>query len=282
VEARLSPDLAPEETDFILYAPGGPLRDFSPYVRARAVLSLWAGVERILGEPTLTQPLVRMVEDGLRQQMREWVAGQVLRHHLGLDAHIRRRDPVWNPVVPPPAPERPVTVLGLGVLGGAAAATLAQLGFPVTGWSRSQKALPGLVRCLAGPEQLSAALRTAQILVLLLPLTPETENLLDARRLAELPRGAVILNPGRGALIDDAALIAALDSGQVGHATLDTFRQEPLPPDHPFWFHPRITVSPHVAAETRPATAAQAIAANIARSLRGEPLMHLVDRRRGY
>jgi glyoxylate/hydroxypyruvate reductase A len=158
---------------------------------------------------------------------------------------------------------------------------LAHLGFPVTGWSRSPKQIDGL-RCLSGEDGLRAALQEADILVLLLPLTPETENLLNADRLALLPPGAVILNPGRGPLIDDDALLAALDRGHLGHATLDVFRTEPLPPEHPFWAHPRVTVTPHIASETRPETAAEVIAENIRRGEAGQPLLHLVDRDAGY
>ena len=131
-------------------------------------------------------------------------------------------------------------------------------------------------------EALAAALAGAQIVVLLVPLTAQTENLMDATRLALPARGAALINPGRGALIEDAALLAALDSGQIGHATLDVFRTEPLPPDHPFWAHPRITVTPHIAAETRPLSSARVIAANIARGEAGLPLLHLVDRTKGY
>jgi glyoxylate/hydroxypyruvate reductase len=125
-------------------------------------------------------------------------------------------------------------------------------------------------------------LARAEILVLLLPATPSTDGLIDAARLARLPRGARLINPGRGTLIDDAALLAALDEGRVGHATLDVFREEPLPPEHPYWAHPRVTVTPHIAAETRPATAAAVIAENIARVEAGEPLLHRVDRTLGY
>ncbi len=125
-------------------------------------------------------------------------------------------------------------------------------------------------------------LATSEILVLLLPLTPATRNVIDARALALMPEGAVIVNPGRGALIDDEALLASLDAGHTGHATLDVFRTEPLPPDHPFWGHPRVTVTPHIAAETRPASAARVIAENIRRGEAGEPFLHLVDRNTGY
>ena len=138
------------------------------------------------------------------------------------------------------------------------------------------------MRSLHGDDGLQAALAEAQIVVLLLPRTPKTENILDARRLAMLPMGAVILNPGRGALIDDAALIAALDSGRVRHATLDVFRIEPVPQDHAFWRHPKVTVTPHIAADTRPESASSVIAENIRRGEAGEPFLHLVDRARGY
>jgi glyoxylate/hydroxypyruvate reductase A len=222
-----------------------------------------------------------MVDPGLTEGMVEWVVGHALRHHLGMDRHIVNPGRVWDPACPPLARERPVTVLGLGTLGGAAARALAALNFPVTGWSRTPRTVEGL-RCLSGEAGLEEALSAAQILVTLLPRTPQTENLLDARRLAQLPRGAVILNPGRGALIDDAALIAALDAGRVGHATLDVFRVEPLPQDHPFWAHPRVTVTPHIAADTRAVTAARVIAENVRRGEAGLPLLHLVDRARGY
>jgi glyoxylate/hydroxypyruvate reductase A len=277
VRAQVVTRADPAAVDYIVYAPSSPLQDFTPYCRVRAVLSLWAGVERVVGNPTLTQPLCRMVDPGLTEGMVEWVVGHTLRHHLGMDRHIVNPGRVWDPTCPPLARERPVAVLGMGALGSAAAAALRALNFPVTGWSRSPK--PG---CLHGEEGLDRALAGAQIVVLLLPRTPATENLLDARRLALLPRGAVILNPGRGALIDDPALLAALDAGQIGHATLDVFRTEPLPDDHPFWTHPRVTVTPHIAADTRAASAARVIAENIRRGEAGLPLLHLVDRARGY
>lgn len=271
----------PAAVDYIIYAPSSPLQDFTPFHRTKAVLSLWAGVERIVGNATLTQPLCRMVDPGLTEGMVEWVVGHTLRHHLGMDRHIVNPTRQWNPTCPPLARERPVTVLGLGALGAAAAQALAALNFPVTGWSRSPKSVPG-IRCLSGANGLKEALSTAQIVVTLLPKTPETENLLDGDHLACLPEGAVILNPGRGALIDDAALLAALDTGHIGHATLDVFRVEPLPADHPYWAHPRVTVTPHIAADTRAASAAKVLAQNIARAEAGLPLLHLVDRSRGY
>jgi glyoxylate/hydroxypyruvate reductase len=277
IDATLVTEAPPEAVDYIVYAPVSPLQDFAPYRRAKAVLSLWAGVERIVDNPTLTQPLARMVDPGLTEGMVEWVVGHTLRHHLGMDRHIVNPGQVWDPTCPPLARERPVTILGMGALGSACAVALTALNFPVTGWSRSER--PGL---LHGENGLRQALCNARILVTLLPKTRETENLLNAERLAWLPRGAVILNPGRGALIDDDALLAALDAGRIGHATLDVFRVEPLPQDHPFWTHPKVTVTPHIAADTRAVTASRVLAENIRRGEAGAPFLHLVDRARGY
>lgn len=281
VAANLALDLAPEDVDYMVYAPNSAVQDFTPYTRLKAVLNLWAGVENIVGNQTLKVPLTRMVDHGLTQGMVEWVTGHVLRHHLGMDAHILGQDGVWRKTIPPLAEDRPVTVLGLGVLGQACAKALRGLGFPVTGWGRSAREVPGIT-CLSGDDGLRVALQTAEILVLLLPMTAETENLLNAERLSLLPKGAMIVNPGRGPLIDDEALLAALDAGHIGHATLDVFRVEPLPPAHPYWAHPRVTVTPHIASETRPITAARVIIENVQRGEAGEPFLHLVDRTKGY
>lgn len=281
LSATLTREAEPATVDYMVYTPSSPVQDFAPYTRCKAVLSLWAGVERIVGNATLTQPLCRMVDPGLTEGMVEWVVGHALRHHLGMDRHIVNPGRVWDPACPPLARERPVAMLGMGELGAACARALAALNFPVTGWSRTPKTVAG-IPCLHGADGLDRALSTAQIVVTLLPKTPETENTLNARTLSLLPRGAVILNPGRGALIDDDALLAALQTGQVGHATLDVFRVEPLPQDHPFWAHPRVTVTPHIAADTRASSASRVIAENIRRGEAGEPFINLVDRVRGY
>jgi glyoxylate/hydroxypyruvate reductase A len=274
-------DIAPADVDYIIHATGGPVTDFAPFTNTRAVLSLWAGVEKIVGNTTLTQPLCRMVDNGLRQGMVEWVVGHVLRAHLGMDRYVREKPLTWEQHVPPLAAERSVTVLGLGELGSAAATALAQLGFRVTGWSRSPREIAS-VRCLAGAESLPEALASAEILIGLLPQTPETTDLLNAERLALLPKGSFIVNAGRGTLIVDDALIAALDSGQVAQATLDVFRTEPVPSDHPFWSHPGVTISPHIAAATRASTGAEKIAENVARAESEQPLLHVVDRTLSY
>lgn len=279
---NLSRDHAPDQVDYIVFAPNGPVTDFGPFTRAKAVLGLWAGVETIVDNATLTQPLARMVDHGLTRGMVEWVTGHVMRHHLGMDAHIFGQDGIWrDSVYPPLAADRPVTILGLGALGIACAEALISLGFPVTGWSRTAKS-HGDIHCLHGETGLDDALATAQILVLLLPHTPQTTGLINKRTLAEMPRGAFIINPGRGPLINDNALLAALDDHHIAHATLDVFHQEPLPKDHPFWAHPCVTVTPHIASTTRPKTAAHTIAQNIAGVEAGAPLQNRVDRTAGY
>jgi len=199
-EAGLAADLAmdhpPETVDYIVYAPQSGAVDLSPYSRAKAALGLWAGVETIISNPTLTMPYARMVDPGLTEGMVEWVTGHVLRHHLGMDADIRRTEPKWQKHIPPLARDRRVGVLGLGELGAACAGALAGLNFDVAGWSRRPKQIEG-VACHAGREGLDAVLARSDFLVLLLPLTPATENILNAEALARLPEGAVILNPGR-------------------------------------------------------------------------------------
>lgn len=281
IDVDLRVSFPPEEVDYIIYAPNSELQDFTPYTRAKAVLNLWAGVENITTNETLNIPLTRMVDNGLTRGMVEWVTGHVLRHHLGMDRYIVNPTHEWDSVYPPLATARRVTILGLGALGLECANALTMLGFPVSGWSRSEKSVPNITT-YHGVDGLTRALECADILVLLLPATAQTENTLNAETLAQMPRGAMIINPGRGPLIDDGALIDALDSGHIAHATLDVFRVEPLAQNDPYWAHPNVTVTPHVASETRADTAAQVIAENIRRGELGDPLLYLVDRTAGY
>ena len=271
----------PSEVDYIIYAPSSSLQDFSPYTSLKAVLNLWAGVEGVAFNKTLKVPLARMVDSGLTSGMVEWVTGHTLRHHLGIDKHIHGQDGVWRSYVPPLAKERVVTILGLGTLGTACGTTLRSLGFNVRGWSRRKKSIDG-ISCFYGNNQIDEALTGADIVILLLPDTPPTRNILNHRTLNLTKRGAVVLNPGRGPLIDDDALIEALDSGQLEHATLDVFRIEPLPENHRYWSHKKVTVVPHKASETRPKTSSQVIAKNIKRAENGKELLHLVDKVTGY
>ena len=281
VEAEVVTEAEPVTVDYIVYAPNSAVQDFRPFTNLKAVLNLWAGVENVVKNETLSVPLCRMVDFGLTEGMVEWCVGHTLRHHLGMDQDICRTDAEWWPHVPPLARDRKVTVLGLGALGEAVAVALERLNFDVAGWSRSAKEIPG-VESFSGDDGLEGALKRAEILILLLPLTSETRDLLNAERLVLMPEGAIVINPGRGPLIDDEALLSALDSGRIAHATLDVFRVEPLPKDHPFWAHPRVTVTPHIASDTRAESAAEVIAENIRRGEAGEPFLHVVDREAGY
>ena len=281
LDYELGTTITPSEVDYIVYAPSSSLQDFSPYAKLKAVLNLWAGVEGVTNNKTLKVPLARMVDSGLTDGMVEWVTGHTLRHHLGIDKHIHGQDGIWRSYVPPLAKDRVITILGLGTLGTACGIALKRLGFNVRGWSRREKRVDG-IQCFYGDEQIDSSLMDADIVVLLLPDTPLTQNILNKHTLNLLKRGAFVLNPGRGPLIDDDALLVALDSGQIEHATLDVFRIEPLPQNHQYWSNNKVTVIPHKASETRPKTASQVIAMNIGRAENGQELLYLVDRENGY
>ncbi|MEO1919493.1 MAG: glyoxylate/hydroxypyruvate reductase A [Paracoccaceae bacterium] len=272
----------PNNVDYMIYAPAGPISDFTPFTNLKAVLSLWAGVEGIEGNKTITVPLCRMVDPGLSEGMIEWVTGHVLRHHLGMDKHILGQNGEWNnDVVPPLARDRRVGFMGIGELGLSCAVAVATLGFEVKGWSRTLKTVEG-IDTFAGEDGLRKILSQSDIIVLLLPDTAATKNVLDREALNLLPDGAFIINPGRGTLIDDDALLDSLNSGKVAHVTLDVFRVEPLPQDHPFWAHPNVTVTPHIASATRAESASLTIAENMRRGEAGEPYLFTVDRAAGY
>ncbi len=281
IKANIVQECPPDQVDYIVFNPNGPVQDFSVFPNLKAALGLWAGVEKIVDNTSLTAPLCRMVDAGLIEGMREWVAGHSLRYHLGMDQQILHQDGVWRKTVPPLARQRCIGILGIGELGRACGQSLVRLGFNVAGWSKSQKQIDG-ISCFSGNEGLNKILSMSEILVLLLPQTDETRHIINAKTLAKLPRGAFILNPGRGPLIDDDALLDALDSGQISHATLDVFDVEPLPADHPFWAHPKVTVTPHIASETRAITAADVIADNIERGETGQPFLFQVDRAAQY
>ena len=281
LDYELGITITPSEVDYIVYAPSSSLQDFSPYTKLKAVLNLWAGVEGVTNNKTLNVPLARMVDSGLTDGMVEWVTGHTLRHHLGIDKHIHGQDGIWRSYVPPLAKDRIITILGLGTLGTACGIALKRLGFNVRGWSRRKKRVDG-IQCFYGDDQIDSSLMDADIVVLLLPDTPLTQNILNQHTLNLLKRGAFVLNPGRGPLIDDDALLAALETGQIEHATLDVFRIEPLPQNHQYWSNNKVTVIPHKASETRPKTASQVIAMNIERAENGQELLYLVDRENGY
>ena len=282
LEYKLAEKLPPSEVDYIIYAPNSSIKDFSIFTNLKAVLNLWAGVENIVKNETLTVPLAKMVDEGLTQGMKEWVLGHVMRHHLGFDLHIFGQDGQWRDwSTPPLASDRNVTILGLGVLGAECASALAKLDFKVRGWSLTKKSIDN-VTCHHGSEGLEKSLIGSEIVVLLLPSTANTENIINLKTISFLSKNAIIINPGRGTLIDEKALLKSLDDGKLAHATLDVFRQEPLPADHLFWQHSKVTVTPHIASETRPSTASQFIATNIDRFEKGKPLLYQVNFDAGY
>lgn len=279
---RLCDAAPPEEVSYLLYAPSGDARpDFTRFTALRAILSLWAGVETLLSDPALPRdiPLCRMVDPSLSLGMRDYVLGHVMALHLGL-RRDQSRD-AWGAAPAPLARARRVSILGAGELGRVCAQALIAVGFDVALWSRSRKTLDG-ARSFAGLEELDAALARSDILIGLLPSTASTRDLLDAARIAKLPQGAALINAGRGDLIVEAALLAALRSGALSGAVLDVFRTEPLPDDHPFRAEPKAVVTPHIAAATRPETAAEVLIEQIARMERGAPPLHVVDHARGY
>ena len=284
LDIRIWPDIAdPAEIDYALvWRPEPGLLASLPNLKL--ILSLGAGVDHILCDPRLPQsvPIVRLVDPYLTDAMGEYVALQVLRlHRQDLNYQAQQQAGIWRELPQKNAGERPVGILGFGEIGQAAGRKLAALGFPVAGWGRSKRAISGFYT-YAGAEDLPRLLAVSEILVCLLPLTAETQGILCARTFAALPRGAGLVNAGRGAHLVEEDLIPALDSGQLSAAALDVFREEPLPLGHPFWKHPRILVTPHIAGITNPATAAPIILDNIRRFEEGRPLLHRIDLTRSY
>jgi glyoxylate/hydroxypyruvate reductase A len=250
----------------------------------KIIFSLGAGIDHFATDPQLPDvPIVKLVSPAKLQLMNEWILYAVLRFHRGFDrCAALQREGLWNHQgTGPLAAERRVSVLGLGDLGRAAVEMLRDHGFQVTGWSRSAKTVDG-VRCLHGPAGLAELLPATDILVCLLALTAETTGLLNARLFAQLPRGAAVINAGRGAQLVTADLLAALDSGQLGGAMLDVTDPEPLPPDHRLWSHPGVVITPHMASFQPHAQALESLLDNYRRALGGQPLLHRVDLRRGY
>ena len=285
LDVRLWPDDVgdPADIDFALtwQPPRGVLATLP---NLKAILSLGAGVEHVLRDPELPGgvPIARLIDPGLKTGMVEFVTMEVLRHHRREPEYRAQREAgEWRLLRQTLSRDRRVGVLGLGHLGTACGEMLIRFGFPVAGWSRSAKDIPG-IESFCGEDGLFSLLERSDILVCLLPLTPETEDILDATTLGALPRGAVLINAARGKHVVDDDLIDALDSGHLSGATLDVYREEPLPPDHPFWAHPKIVMYPHAAAWTLPESAAPVIADNIRRARSGEPLNGQIDTRRGY
>ena len=256
--------------------------------RLQLIQSLWAGVDRLLADTSLPPgvPMARMVDPAMNQAMAETALWATLALHRGFFVYAsHQREGRWAPHAQRRADEVPVLVLGYGQMGRAVAQRLVQQGYPVAAWRRHEAPDPAPldgVQVHSGAAGLADALPQAQVLINLLPLTPDTRALIDARLLAALPRGAGVVNLARGAHVIDADLLAALDSGQVAQAVLDVFHTEPLPADHPYWRHPRVVVLPHAAAMTDARSAAAVVARNVEALAAGRPLANLVARDAGY
>ena len=253
----------------------------------RLIQSLWAGVEGLLGDDTVPPdvPIARMVDPALAAAMAETALWAVLSLHRGFFVYQRQqRHMQWRQLPQLRADELPVTLLGLGPMGLACAHALSRQGYRVTAWTRSDapRELPTSVAHVHGDDALWPCLQGSSIVINLLPLTPATRGLLDAKFFAAMPRGSALVNLARGAHVVEADLLAALDSGHLRRAVLDVFATEPLPTTHPFWSHSQVTVLPHVAAPTDPRSAAPIAARNVLALRAGRPLEHLVDRTRGY
>jgi glyoxylate/hydroxypyruvate reductase A len=247
------------------------------------IQSLGAGVNQLdLKSLPRHIPLARLVDPGLNVSMRDYCVWAVLRHYRGLDLHAEHQpQKKWVYYIPPPKSAVSVGVMGLGELGGEVVRAVADLGFSVRGWSRSPKTIDR-VACFSGPGGLREFASKTDILICLLPLTPETRGILGRPLFDMLPRGAKLINVGRGDHLVEADLIPAIDTGQIASATLDVFAREPLPQDHPFWTHPKITVTPHVAAFGAAVSAAPVVIENLRRAMAGKRLLNQVDIDRGY
>jgi glyoxylate/hydroxypyruvate reductase A len=249
----------------------------------KVLFSSGAGVDHLdLSAIPPDVPVVRMVEPGIVNGMVEYVTLSVLALHRNLLDYIRAQAlGAWQPLEVAPASARSVGVMGLGVLGQEVLKRLGTFGYSRYGWNRSPREIPG-VTCYTGTHTLDRFLERCDILVCLLPLTAATHGILGRCVFSALPRGASLINVGRGAHLDQPALLEALDSGHLSAAILDVCEPEPLPQSHPFWKHPRIVMTPHIASITQPETAAFVLLENIRRHGCGEPLRDVIDRRKGY
>lgn len=284
LDIRIHPqsgDLADIEAAVVAKPPPGLLQSLP---NLKLIHAFGAGVDAILADKTLPRhvPLTRVVDDRLTMAMTEYVLLHVLRFHRQVETMAaNQRNKTWKWLPPVDAAERVIGIMGMGTLGTAVAEKLRPFGFQLVSWSRGLKAVDG-VTSFHGDEHLDSFLRLCNVLICLLPLTPQTRGIISRRTLSLLPKGAYIINAGRGGHVVEADLLHALDSEWLSGATLDVFDEEPLRDSHPFWTHPKVTVTPHNAADSIPAQVAPQIIDNIQRMMKGQPLLRLVDYARGY
>jgi glyoxylate/hydroxypyruvate reductase len=283
IDVRIWPDVGNPADIEVAAVAGLPRGKLKTFPNLRLIVSLTAGVDMLIGDPELPDvPIVRAADPGGDVMINEFALLHVLRHHRDLPTFaLAQQNSEWLRIVPKHAHERPVGVMGLGAIGQSVAQTLARHGFDVAGWVRSPREVDG-VTIFHGSGQLPAFLKRSEIVVNLLPLTDETKDILNASAFAQMPKGASVINLGRGPHIAEADLMAALDSGQLAAATLDVFPTEPLAKDSPLWRHPKITITPHVSRRIYPSNLAPRVCDAIHRLTAGQPFVHEVDRRRGY
>ena len=266
----------------LVWAP--PAGAFADMPNLRGIINKGQGVDHIMRDPTVPRdvPLVRLVDPDMSDALSHWVILAAL--DFWRDASYYRRcqtQKIWKPVVQRPATGATIGIMGVGAIGSVVAKRFAALGFAVRGWARSPREIDG-VTVFAGSDSLDKFLDDVDILVSVLPLTDETTGIMNADLFARLAKGAFVINGGRGQQLVEDDLLTALEAGQLAGAALDVFAHEPLPKDHPFWTHPKITVWPHVAAQTNPNTAASQVAAAITAIMAGKMPENRVDWHRGY
>lgn len=284
LEVRVWPDCGnKQDVEYALVSrmPGGELSSFP---NLRFIASMSVGVEHLLDDPELPKgiPLVRNINSQRASTMAEYVTYHVLRDFRRFpELEAQQAAKIWKRLPKRDAAETRIGIMGLGSLGLTVAEKLRLFRFNIAGWTRTPHSHDGITNYV-GAEGFHPFLSTCDFLVCLLPLTTQTEDILDAKAFAALPQGAFLINCGRGEHVVDAALLAALDSGHLAGATLDPFREEPLPASHPFWTHPKITITPHNSCDGRANYGVRTIVDNIRRARDGRPLVNLVDRAAGY
>lgn len=283
LDFRVYPDIGdPDDIRYVL-AWKPPAGFFEPFRNLQLVVNLGAGVDSLAGRSDLPDvPIARLSDPGMVAMMKSYVFFAVIRYARDMpEFEVAKRQKEWRYIHPTPLDQTRVGILGLGTLGSAVAGGLAELGFDVRGWDRVPKTVPGVV-AYSNPKDWKAFLGDLDILVNMMPLTSATRGLIDAEVLALLPKGTKFVNASRGEVADEAALIAALRSGQIGGATLDVFPTEPLPPDHPYWTMENVYITPHLASITVPKAAARDVAESIRRVNAGERPLHQINPQAGY
>ena len=271
------------EVNAIIYADDSDIADFSIFPDDTVIFSIFAGVEKTLLNKTIRQPLVRLIDAEMTECMAEWCVAHVFRYHLDLDKFIKPEKKEWITCNKERllANQVHIGILGLGTLGAATANKFKKLDFKVAGWSANKKEISG-VNSLVGQDGLRKILSTSDYLILLLPLTERTKTIINSASLKFVKNGAILINAGRGGLIEDNDLLKALDVGKISGCTLDVFNEEPLPQEHPFWLHEKVTVTPHISAPTRLKSSIKSILANISRIKEGLQPIGLVEKERFY